>query len=74
MMNLIVEITPPYGTHAENLESVNMFDSFVIYIEYLKKLREVGFDVDMITPGCICCASLKVEAIPEDNILLSVTV
>ena len=68
LMNIIVEITPPAEDYTGQNDESNKFDSFVIYIEYLKKLREVGFDLDMIVPGCVCCASMTVDSIPEDNV------
>ena len=68
LMNIIVEITPPSEDCHRKTTEINKFDSFIIYIEYLKKLREISFDLDMIVPGCICCASMTVGAVPEDNI------
>jgi len=63
-----VEVSLPENCSCDQKDSSQTFDTFAEHINYLKKLREHGFDLCIIGDGCILSASKSVPKTPEDNL------
>ncbi len=63
-----VEVSLPEDCSCDKTDSSLMFDEFADHINYLKKLREHGFDLCIIQDGCILSASKSIHKTPEDNL------
>jgi len=66
--HLGVEVSLSGNCTCDNKCSSLPFNEFVEYINYLKKLREHGFDLCVIGDGCILSASKSIDKTPEDNL------
>jgi hypothetical protein len=63
-----VEVSLPEDCSCDEKDASSTFDTFAEHINYLKKLREHGFDLCIIGEGCILNASKSVLKTPEDNL------
>jgi hypothetical protein len=63
-----VEVTVPDERTCDQKDRSTTFDEFDEHINYLKKLREHGFELCIIGDGCILSASKSFQKTPEDNL------
>jgi len=63
-----VELSLPESIGCEGSDSSEVIDQLSIHLEYLRKLREFGFQLSVIGNGCIYCASKVLDETPEDNL------
>lgn len=63
-----VELSLPESSGCDVSDSSEVFDQLSIHLEYLRKLREFGFQLSVIGNGCIYCASKVLDETPEDNL------
>ncbi|MFW9933556.1 MAG: hypothetical protein ACFFDR_12975 [Candidatus Thorarchaeota archaeon] len=49
-------------------DSMVLFDRLVRHVDYLRCLREHGFELCIIGSGCILCATKVIEGTPQDNL------
>ena len=63
-----VEISLPENLDSEELDSSELIDRLSEHLQYLQKLRDVGFELSVIGTGCIYCASKELTEPPEDNL------
>ncbi|MHA2179328.1 MAG: hypothetical protein ACXABH_12740 [Candidatus Thorarchaeota archaeon] len=65
---LEVEMSLPESTKKVDVDSSELIDTLSEHLQYLQKLRDVGFDLSVIDTGCIYCASKEVKEPLEDNL------
>ena len=65
---LEVEISFPEGAGQSDVDSSALIDKLTEHLQYLQKLRDVGFQLSVISTGCIYCASKELQTTPEDNL------
>ncbi|MFW9889040.1 MAG: hypothetical protein ACFFER_12710 [Candidatus Thorarchaeota archaeon] len=64
-LSIEVEIAVPDSDEAE---SSALIDKLHEYLQYLQRLRDIGFELSVIEAGCIYCASKELHEAPEDNL------
>ena len=63
-----VEISLPENSDSKEQDSSELIDALSEHLQYLQKLRDVGFELSVIGTGCIYCASKELHETPEDNL------
>ena len=64
-LSIEVEISVP---DSEETESSVLIDKLHEHLQYLQRLRNIGFELSVIEAGCIYCASKELHETPEDNL------
>jgi hypothetical protein len=67
-LSIEVEMSFPEEAGKSVSKSSEYIDRLQEHIQYLQKLREVGFELSVIGTGCIYCASKELDETPEDNL------
>ena len=62
-----VEVSLPESTQRDE-DSSRIIDTLSEHLQYLQKLRAVGFELCVIGTGSIFCASKELQGSPEDNL------
>jgi hypothetical protein len=65
---LEVEMSFPERTGSKESDSSALIDKLAEHLQYLQKLRAAGFQLSVISTGCIYCASKELQGAPEDNL------
>ena len=65
---LEVEMSFPERVGEQESDSSGLIDILAEHLQYLQKLRDAGFQLSVISTGCIYCASKELKVTPEDNI------
>ncbi|MGY5860594.1 MAG: hypothetical protein RTU63_14590 [Candidatus Thorarchaeota archaeon] len=65
---LEVEISFPEGAGSKDVDYSELIDNLSEHLQYLQKLRYAGFQLSVISTGCIYCASKELQETPEDNL------
>ncbi|MFW9802925.1 MAG: hypothetical protein ACFFFC_09750 [Candidatus Thorarchaeota archaeon] len=65
---IVVEMSVPEIPDLIELDSSELFDQLSKHLEYLKRLRDVGFELSVIKADCIYCASKELRDTPDDNL------
>lgn len=63
-----VEMSLPESGKSNEFDSSQLIDRLSEHVEYLKKLRDAGFEISAIGTGCIYCASKELHETPQDNL------
>ncbi|MFW9963882.1 MAG: hypothetical protein ACFFCX_09985 [Candidatus Sifarchaeia archaeon] len=63
-----VELSLPESVTMDESAAADIIDQLSKHLEYIKKLREFGFELSIIGSGCIYCASKVIQKTPEDNL------
>jgi hypothetical protein len=63
-----VEMSLPENHDSKDLDSSELIDQLSDHLQYLQKLRDVGFELSVIGTGCIYCASKELNETPDDNL------
>ncbi|MFX1262699.1 MAG: hypothetical protein ACFFAZ_11465 [Promethearchaeota archaeon] len=66
--SIVVEMSFPENPDLIELSSSELIEGLSKHLQYLKKLREVGFELSVITTGCIYCATKEINDTPDDNL------
>ncbi|MFW9888318.1 MAG: hypothetical protein ACFFER_09060 [Candidatus Thorarchaeota archaeon] len=66
--SIVVEMSFPENPDMIELGSPEVIDGLSKHLQYLKKLKEVGFELSVITTGCIYCATKELHDAPGDNL------
>ncbi len=67
-LSIEVEMSFPEEAGTSVLESSDLIDTLSEHIQYLQKLRDVGFELSVIGTGLIYCASKELKETPKDNL------
>jgi hypothetical protein len=62
-----VEVSLPESEQTDG-DSSQIIDTLSDHLQYLQKLREVGFELCVIGSGSIFCASKELQGAPKDNL------
>jgi hypothetical protein len=73
VFSIEVELSLPETAGIEEPDSSEMIDQFSNHLAYLRKLRDLGFELSIIGGGCIYCASKVLDETPEDNLFRALT-
>lgn len=63
-----VEMSLPESADSKELDSSELIDKLSEHLQYLQRLRDIGFELSIIGTGCIYCASKELAEPPEDNL------
>ena len=63
-----VEMSFPEGVGAKEVDSSVLIEKLSEHLQYLQRLRAIGFELSIIGTGCIYCASKELHETPEDNL------
>ena len=66
--HLEVEVFLSEQDTEDHTDSSVEFDTIIEHLEYLRSLREHGFELCIIGSGCIFCASKVIQGTPKDNL------
>jgi hypothetical protein len=67
-VHIEVEVSIPEGSSLVHTNEPLVFDAFAEHITYLQRLREHGFELCIISEGCILSASKVIHETPKDNL------
>ena len=65
---LEVEMSLPESVDSQELDSSELIDKLSEHLQYLQRLRDIGFELSIIGTGCIYCASKELTEPPQDNL------
>jgi hypothetical protein len=63
-----VELSLPDSDDTKGTDSSELIDKLSEHLQYLQRLRDIGFELSVIGTGCIYCASKELDETPEDTL------